>query len=109
MRKINLWLDDVRLPPDEFQAWCTNTKDMKKFLTDYWGHIEVISLDHDLGDEDYGTGYDVITFIEELVHVHGWEPHMEFRIHSDNPVGRKNMLAGIASIKRNNTADRSGI
>ena len=31
------------------------------------GAVEEISLDHDLGDDDNGTGYDVVTWIEEAV------------------------------------------
>lgn len=100
MRIVKLWIDDERLPPDEFEAWCTNASDAKKFLISHWPQIEVISFDHDLGDDERGTGYDVIKFMEEQVHKHGWIPDMEFRIHTQNPVGRKNISAGIASIQK---------
>lgn len=31
------------------------------------GGVELISLDHDLGDDERGTGYDVLLWIEEAV------------------------------------------
>jgi hypothetical protein len=54
----------------------------------------LISLDHDLGAEENGTGYDVAKFIEEAAYK-GTLPPIEVRIHSANPVGRKRMLAAI--------------
>jgi len=99
-RKINLWIDEHRLPPDEYIAWCTNSTNAINFIDKFWGRIEVISFDHDLGEESYGTGYDVLKFIEEKVYRFSWEPRMEFRIHSANPVGRKNMQAAIVSISQ---------
>ena len=31
------------------------------------GAVEELSLDHDLGDDERGTGYDVVLWIEEAV------------------------------------------
>ncbi len=33
-----------------------------------------LSLDHDLGDDAHGTGYDVLTWIEEAVAIRGFHP-----------------------------------
>ena len=99
-RKVKLWIDDERHPPMDYLAWCTNSMDAIRFIDKFWGRIEVISFDHDLGDESYGTGYDVLKFMEEKVYQESWEPQMTFRIHSANPVGRKNMQAAIDSIGR---------
>ena len=62
---------------------------------------EVISLDHDLGDDVlYGTGYDVITWIEENCACGKRYNIPEIRVHSANPVGVQNMLNGIKAINR---------
>ncbi|MFX5937632.1 cyclic-phosphate processing receiver domain-containing protein, partial [Acinetobacter baumannii] len=57
-------------------------------------NLECISLDHDLGDEDEGTGYDVACYIEACA----FQGRMkEFRVmfHTQNPVGRAKMKAAI--------------
>jgi hypothetical protein len=36
--------------------------------------VEEISLDHDLGDDQKGTGYDVLLWIEEQVFLKGYVP-----------------------------------
>ena len=38
------------------------------------GAVDEISLDHDLGDDERGTGYDVVRWIEEAVELRGFEP-----------------------------------
>ena len=55
-------------------------------------NVEVISLDHDLGEEK--TGYDVVKFMaEENI----WPSVV--KVHSMNPVGRDNMLSVINRYK----------
>lgn len=63
------------------------------------GGVEAISLDHDLGDDQRGTGYDVILWLEEAVALRGFVPPA-ITVHSANPAARAKMLAGIASIQR---------
>lgn len=63
------------------------------------GLVQVISLDHDLGDDRRGTGYDVIVWIEEAVLLRGLEPP-RIRVHSANPAARARMLQGAAAIVR---------
>ena len=36
------------------------------------GNVTEISLDHDLGDDDRGTGYDVILWIEQALATSGF-------------------------------------
>ncbi|MDE1348062.1 cyclic-phosphate processing receiver domain-containing protein [Vibrio aestuarianus] len=38
------------------------------------GTVTEISLDHDLGDDEHGTGYDVVLWIEEAVATRGFQP-----------------------------------
>jgi len=63
------------------------------------GAVKEISLDHDLGDDARGTGYDVILWIEEAVALRGFKPP-KIGVHSANSSARLKMLAGIAAIER---------
>ena len=62
------------------------------------GTVEELSLDHDLGDDQIGTGYDVILWIEEAVALRNFEPP-RIAVHSANSSARDKMLAGIRSIE----------
>lgn len=100
--KTKIWLDDVRPVPDS--TWMLFTCAFE--LNDYLAKggidlVDVISLDHDLGDDEkFGTGYHVVEYIEECVHMHEDYPIPELRIHSANPVGIRKMQMGIDSINR---------
>lgn len=63
------------------------------------GEVSELSLDHDLGDDERGTGYDVVLWIEEAVALHGFNPPI-IRVHSANSSAREKMEAGIAAITR---------
>ena len=58
-----------------------------------------LSLDHDLGDDERGTGYDVIRWLEEAVFVRGFSPP-KIHVHSANAAARLRMQAGIKVIER---------
>ena len=61
---MKIWLDDIRKAPE---GW----------LHFYWPEdiyplldknmVTEISLDHDLGDDKRGTGYDIINYLEKLI------------------------------------------
>lgn len=61
------------------------------------GNVSEISLDHDLGDDDHGTGYDVILWIEEAVYTKCFKPPI-IRIHTSNASAREKMELGVRSI-----------
>lgn len=61
--------------------------------------VEVLSLDYDLGDDQRGTGYDVITWIEQEVALGRFTPPL-ILVHSANPVAAQRMRAGIESISK---------
>lgn len=94
---MKLWLDDVRLPPDGWKWAKTADEAIAYLLT---GLVVELSLDHDLGPEEAGTGYDVITWIEEMTYVSGFNPPATIKIHSANLVGRANMQRSIDAIRR---------
>jgi len=76
-----VFLDDVRDCPPNFH-WVKNYEECVDILQNC--NIDIISLDHDLGEEK--TGYDVVKFMVQ----EGIFPK-EIYIHSANPVGAQNM------------------
>ena len=94
----SLWLDDVRNPPGPDWVWVKTSLDAIKALRA--DHFEVISLDHDLG-EDAGTGYEVLQYIEaEVARKFEYLPPEVVIVHSANTVARARMLQAVASIQR---------
>lgn len=85
---IHLWVDDVRPTPPEYNATVNNVVDAIMVLNT--GRVVEISLDHDLGDENVGTGYMIAKFIEEKAYA-GALPRLIWHIHSDNAAGRRYM------------------
>lgn len=93
---MNVYLDDQRPAP---AGWTLVRWPDEAIALLETGRVMVLSLDHDLGDDRRGTGYDVILWIERAVALHGFEPP-EIRVHSANPVGIARMLMGVRSIMR---------
>jgi hypothetical protein len=85
---ISLWVDDVRPVPDWANATVTTAKDAIACLRN--GNVVRISLDHDLGPPEAGTGYDVACFVEQAAY-EGTLPLLQWSIHSANGVGRARM------------------
>jgi len=93
-----LWLDDVRPAPDGWMHVKTAAHAISA-LTNF--EYDKVSLDHDLGPPEAGTGYDVLTWLETQVGQGLWDkPLPELLIHSANPVGRQNMQRAITAIRR---------
>ncbi len=95
-----IYLDDTREAPVGWRRcyWPQEVIDLLK-----QGGVSHISLDHDLGDDTIGTGYDVLSWLEEAVYTGQENPSivpMYITIHSANPVGRQRMQNAIDSIFR---------
>jgi len=93
---MKVYLDDERKTPvgwvraywpDEVQELLQNND------------VTELSLDHDLGDDERGTGYDVVLWIEEQVALYNFVPPI-ITVHSANSSARDKMLNGIESIQR---------
>lgn len=93
---MKVFLDDERQTPEGWTRVCWPDEAIFLLKT---GAVAEISLDHDLGDDTRGTGYDVIAWIEEAVVVSGFKSPV-IRVHSANPAARERMEAGIRSISR---------
>lgn len=90
------YVDDERATPEGWTRVYWPEEAIELLRT---GMVEVISLDHDLGDDNRGTGYDVVKWIEEQVVTAGFVPP-EMRVHSANVSARTKMELGIRSIER---------
>ncbi|MYM57888.1 hypothetical protein GTG28_01505 [Vibrio sp. OCN044] len=93
---MKVYLDDERQTPDGWYRvyWPDEAIALLK-----QGNVTEISLDHDLGDDEHGTGYDVVLWIEEAVATQGFRPPV-IRVHSANSSARQKMESGISNIKR---------
>lgn len=94
---MKVFLDDIRNPPDDSWTVVRTARDCFSLLENE--QVEVISLDHDLG-ENVQTGYDVANWIERKVFLHPSYKCPDILIHSANPVGRQNIQRVIESIER---------
>ena len=94
---MKVFLDDERKPPDDswtLLRWPNEVID--SLLTNEVTHL---SLDHDLGNDEFGTGNDVIIWLEEAVYF-GKVKAPIITIHSANASARKKMLMGVEKIKQ---------
>lgn len=93
---MRIFLDDARqAPPGWIQAYWP--EEVITLLET--GNVTEISLDHDLGNDERGTGYDVVLWIEEAVATRGFIPP-KIVVHSANSSARERMERGIANIER---------
>ena len=93
---MRIYLDDERNTPEGWTRvyWPQEAIELLKT-----GKVVTISLDHDLGDDERGTGYDVVLWIEQEVALNEFTPP-EIIIHSANSSARLKMQAGIETILR---------
>lgn len=96
---VNVYLDDERRPPRNWFI-VDNIIDMKNILL-HCDCVEMISLDHDLGIEnETGTGYDILLFVEQLVYDGRMTNVPKILIHTANTSARPKMEQAVASIEK---------
>lgn len=93
---MKVYLDDERIAPENWVQVRWPDEVIKLLET---GNVTHLSLDHDLGDDERGTGYDVLLWIEQEVVLQKYVPP-EITIHTENPAARQRMLAAVISIRR---------
>ena len=91
---MNLWLDDEREPPDGW-IWAKTAEEAIEELRT--GYVTEVSLDHDLGMNENGTGYDVLCYIEEFV-----KPLPLIHIHTANASARVKMEVAVRRMRERN-------
>ncbi|WP_374187416.1 cyclic-phosphate processing receiver domain-containing protein [Priestia aryabhattai] len=101
MEKINLYLDDLRDCPADFEVARSYDEAIERFNTHT---IHILSLDHDLGEDEnqqlLPTGYDFVKYMCE----HGLRADKIY-IHTDNGVGRENMYQTLLAAQRRGFID----
>lgn len=93
---MKVYLDDERTAP---KGWVQVRWPYEAIALLKQGDVVEISLDHDLGDDDRGTGYDVLKWIELSV----WNKTLRspiIHIHTANPSARVRMELAVEKIKR---------
>lgn len=93
---MKIYLDDERETPDGYvRAYWPD--EVINLLKD--NDVEEVSLDHDLGDDDRGTGYDVLLWVEEQVAIHSYKAPI-LKVHSANVSAREKMESAIRNIEK---------
>jgi len=94
---MKVFLDDERMAPDGWVRvkW---PDELIGLLENDKVNVTHLSLDHDLGDDQRGTGYEVLLWIEQAVVLHDFVPP-EILIHTANPAARQRMQAAVDSIR----------
>jgi len=92
---MRVYLDDERTTPE---GWVRVYWPEEAIALLEAGGVEELSLDHDLGDDARGTGYDVVLWVEEAVALRGFRPP-RMSVHSANSSARQKMESGIRSIE----------
>mgnify|MGYP007002639964 FL=1 len=84
---MKIWLDDLRKAPCGY-VWCHSVNETILFIEKNKSDIELIDLDHDLGDFAKDGG-DAIYLMDYLI-----EKKLFYKLnfHTANPVGLTNML-----------------
>jgi hypothetical protein len=93
---MKVFLDDERPTPP---GWVSARWPDEVIALLEAGQVTEVSLDHDLGDDQRGTGYDVLTWIEEAVAMRGFKAPA-LKVHSANSSARQRMEAAIRAIER---------
>ena len=93
---MKIYLDDERATPE---GWTRAYWPDEVIALLQEQEVSEVSLDHDLGDDDRGTGYDVLLWIEEAVVTDGFKPP-RLKIHSANVSARTKMELAIAKIAK---------
>lgn len=94
---MKVYLDDERITPAGWVRAYWPEEVIELLET---GNITIVSLDHDLGDDAHGTGYDVIVWIEEAVITRNFKAP-KILIHSANSSARVKMELGVDNIIKN--------
>lgn len=100
MTNFIIWLDDLRDPLDYGFDYCGDLRWHKTFteFKDYISSafnvlVEEIHLDHDLGSDLDGTGYDALLLIEEMLYGGDLKSLKTIYVHTSNPSAATKMMS----------------
>ena len=91
---VKVYLDDKRPTPNGYVRafW---PEDVQLFIESL--NVTELSLDHDLGNDEHGTGNDVVCYVEEKVYFTDYIAP-KISVHSDNSSAKAKMMLGINNI-----------
>jgi hypothetical protein len=92
-----LFLDDERYPIDNNFKIARTYDDAVKLILEY-GMPEYVSFDHDLGEEL--TGYDFAKCLIDYHLFNNKKWNVEYFVHSQNPIGKNNIIEIIERFKK---------
>jgi len=95
---MKIFLDDERKPPEGYVLVRWPNEVIKKKKKE---NVSVLSLDHDLGDDKRGTGYDVLLKKKKEVYLNNFTPPELIKVHSVNVSARIKMEQAIIKINKN--------
>jgi hypothetical protein len=99
--RLRLYLDDERVTPEGWERAYTAREAIAMLQGDATVYgVTHVSLDHDLGPPENGTGYDVLLWIEKETHTQANYLPPKITVHSANPSAKEKMLRGVESINR---------
>ncbi|WP_418641720.1 cyclic-phosphate processing receiver domain-containing protein [Vibrio chaetopteri] len=102
---MRVYLDDERETPSNYVRVYWPDEAIALLKT---GDVTEISLDHDLGNDERGTGYDVLLWIERAVYTENFVPPLIY-VHSANSSARLKMQAAIENINIKASSERGSI
>ena len=86
-----LFIDDIRNPVDSTYDVVRSYDDAIAFMQSK-GCPQFITFDHDLGEADAGTGYDIAKWmVEQDLNGNFIPADFNYDVHSANPVGAANI------------------
>ena len=92
---MKLFIDDMRDPPEGWDLARSSEEAIDKIHSNRY---DVISFDHDLGDADKLSGYDVLCMVEQDASHHVFPYRIFIMIHTANSSVIGKMLYGARSI-----------
>lgn len=99
---MNLFLDDERMPKDVYWKKLPKITHIVRNFDEFKKTVETIpnfiSFDHDLGNGN--NGFDCCKYLISRLIELDYAPFPEYEVHSQNPVGTKNIHCLIQSYER---------
>jgi hypothetical protein len=91
---MKIWIDDVREAPEGY-IWCKSTNEALRLTIFNINDVEILHLDHDMGDTFGGDAIIILNELERKSHRNSEfaeaVKNIIFILHSANPVGVANM------------------
>lgn len=89
----SLYIDDIRNPKTHFDFIARSCSEAKQIIIEHDLPV-FISFDHDLGNDEDGTGYDFLKWLIEYIQDNKlkFPNEFDYTVHSANPVGKANII-----------------